>query len=438
MNGYSGLRSPFFRLLLSLSLVFFSVFPAWATSDNEDSQKCPLPPSFRFLQKERDASSLRGLEYSFEASAVYFRSLKDSLGKAKNIFMSEYTLELSADLAKANMAKTGTACMTFCGVIEKDFWKNRSHGTESETSDGYDGLTKTGGTGAFRLNELWYERPFRKLSVLLGIRDMTNDFCTSDYTGVLENCGFTFGPEIFANVPLSIFNVPTLGIRLKYDVSSMTFIAGLFDGYPGTPEENKRGLGLRVSPDEGFFHLVEIQAHDPWKMGTLKGDLKLGSWYHTGTFDDLMNTTENGNPIIRRHNWGNYFVYDQKILNKNHDPDQGLGFFFRGGGLVPKDRSPIESYLGAGFSYTGLFTGRPKDVLGIGLSQMKNSTALKDFNVKNGNQYLTTENVLEITYEYQVTDFLILKPDLQIIKNFGGDPNIGTSQFFGIRSTVIF
>ncbi|MFZ2960647.1 MAG: carbohydrate porin [Candidatus Ozemobacteraceae bacterium] len=462
MNYRGGCRFNFFRLLLSLSLIFLTTFPSFgenekaispkdevasssststptptSTSKGDDSQKCPLLHSFNFWQKERENSSLRGQEYSFETSGVYFGSLNDSIGKAKNIYLQEYNLQLTTDLAKAKMAKTGTVCISFCGVVEKDFWKNRSE--DSSNGDGYDGLTKTGGGGAFRLNELWYERPFKKLYVLLGIRDMTNDFCTSDFTDALENCGFYFGPEIAANVPLSIFNVPTLGIRLKYDLSKcMTLLAGVFDGYPGDPNENKRGFGLRISPDEGFFNIFEIQTHDPLKMGTLKGDLKFGSWHHTGKFDDLMNTTENGDPITRLHNWGNYFMFTQKISNKNNDPDLGLGFFFRGGGLVPQDRSSIESYFGTGFSYTGLFKGRTKDVLGIGLSQMKTSTALKDFNLANGNPAFTTEKVLEIAYEYQVNDYLILKPDLQIIKNYGGDPTRDTSSIVGIRSTIIF
>ncbi|HNV71778.1 MAG TPA: carbohydrate porin, partial [Candidatus Ozemobacteraceae bacterium] len=113
--------------------------------------------------------------------------------------------------------------------------------------------------------------------ILAGIHDLNADFDNSEYAAFFSNSSFGIAPDISKNAPVSIFNVTSPALRLKYEPNAhWTFLAGIWDGYPGTPDENERGFGLRITPREGYMNIVEVQHHHHLFGSHLPGTIKVG------------------------------------------------------------------------------------------------------------------------------------------------------------------
>lgn len=396
-----------------------------------------LPRVLNLWQGERQAAADRGLEYHLESSGEYFHTLEDENEKRDRSYYHDLYLQLSIDLARIGFAPTGTVFVSAIAGWEKTIAAPSS----SETSAGTVLPTNsTPGSGnSVQLYELWYERAVGRARWLVGLRDLTYDFYQSRFNDALANGGFWIGTDISANTPLAIYEVTLLGARCRYEFSNrIALLAGLFEGNPGGSERNPHGLGWHIGPEEGSFRIFELQLKNPLPTGRRSGNLKLGTWHHSGPFDDLRHFDEDENPLLLRRNWGNYVVFDQKLFDTDGDSERGLGFFCHGGGGCPTDRATVESYLGAGFSLTGTFRGRDKDVLSLGVNRTSYSTALREYNELIEESFLTREEVLEIAYQYRIRPGLTIRPDLQIIKNAGGDPEKPHSRFFSLRCTAIF
>lgn len=93
-----------------------------------------------------------------------------------------------------------------------------------------------------RLYELWYEQGFGsdRVTLLAGLHDLNAEFYTSDHAGLFFNSSFGIGPDIAGNVPVSIFNVTTVGVRLRAVINDQwTALAAVYDGDPGSVAEDE-------------------------------------------------------------------------------------------------------------------------------------------------------------------------------------------------------
>lgn len=268
---------------------------------------------------------------------------------------------------------------------------------------------------------------------------MNADFYASDFSSFFTNSSFGIGPDVSQNVPVSIFNVTAPAIRLSYELNkNFTLSGAIFDGQPGSADENRDGLGLRISPDEGFFGIVEAQYCHNIISKNLDGTFKIGTWKHTGKFEDTINTNTAGEAISRDGNWGTYALIDQKLWIRKNNPDSHIGGFIQIGGLTPTDRSGIEKYYGGGIVFNGPFAKRPDDAFGIAINQAETNPRTRDFEIASGNTGLTKERVFEADYSCQVNNWLSIKPYIQIIKNVGADPTRDKTQVFGLRFNTTF
>lgn len=291
-------------------------------------------------------------------------------------------------------------------------------------------------TETTRLYEMWYEHHFDWsgiFSILIGQHDLNSEFNVTEYGGLFINSSFGVEPDISANVPVSIFPVAAPGVRVKWEpTESLYFMAAVYDGDPGAPDLNRSGLRWRFSSDEGAMSIYEMGYHvgDVKDSQTLPGSYKAGYWYHTDSFDDVLDTDANGNPLIHTGNYGAYFLADQMLIPDGEGG--GLGAFLQVGG-APDDRNLVDFYVGGGLHCQGLIPGRDKDMLGLAVAHASISDKLR-----RGQALDSHETTLELTYRAELTPWLALQPDLQVIFNPGADPSLDNAVVSLLRFEVSF
>ena len=188
---------------------------------------------------------------------------------------------------------------------------------------------------------------------------------------------------------------------------------------------------------------------------------KLGFWYDTENFADqrfdntglsLANPASNGDPLSHHGNYAFYGVADQMLLRSFSEPDRTINGFVRVMGTPLADRNLISFSLNAGLTMHEPFLGRDDDTAAIGMGYAKVSGRVSALDVDAGAYSAMSypvrggETFLEATYQYQVTPWLQLQPDVQYVFNPGaGLPSptnptqrIRDEAVIGLRTNILF
>jgi len=188
---------------------------------------------------------------------------------------------------------------------------------------------------------------------------------------------------------------------------------------------------------------------------------RLGAWFDSESFADeaidntglsLANPASNGNPLNHHGDWGIYAVADQIVWVDKRDVDRTVNVFVRAMGSPQGDRNLISLSLNAGVVVHEPFRHRDDDTFGIGMGYTKvtNSIAALDqatnFYSPGSTIVRGGETFVEMTYQYAVTPWLQLQPDIQYVWNPGAgvvNPNnppqrVGNELVLGLRTNVLF
>ena len=115
-------------------------------------------------------------------------------------------------------------------------------------------------------------------------------------------------------------------------------------------------------------------------------------------------------PTTDANTWAIYYSLQQYIQG---NAEKGWGVFLRAG-LSDGDPNPIENTLAGGLGGKGLFDSRPKDRFGIGAYWVHYSDdgLLASINIDINDAY-----GFEVFYSFEVTPWLKITPDLQLIES---------------------
>ncbi len=396
----------FFLMILMISLLTIAMIisPSVLTVKAEETDKAGF----------RDKLEEKGI--SFEV--VYTgESVSNTEGGIENTdsYLGNLDITMTLDTGQAGLWDDGTF---FVYILE-------NHGGRKPTAEFIGDLQAVSNIEAshntLRLYEIWYEQQFldNTFSVLLGQHDLNSEFVVTEYGGLFLNSSFGIQPDISANVPVSIFPVAAPGVRIKWQPNKGFYImAAVYDGDPGSPEVNNHGTRWILSSAEGAMTIYEAG----YSVGgnengpILPGTYKVGAWYHTADFDDVIDTDDGDNPIRHNGDHGVYFIADQMVYREKED--EGLGLFFQIGG-APDNRNEVDFYIGGGANYRGLIPGRDEDDFGIALARASISDKLRS---AGGRDF--AETTLEITYRAQITPWFAVQPDVQFVSNPGADPGL--------------
>ena len=372
------------------------------------------------LNGARSRMAEEGLEIELVYTGEIVSIASGGARPTDGIYLDNTDLTLTLDTGKAGWWRNGTFFVYFLSNRGKD---PTDYVGDAQGSSNIEALDYT------RLYEFWYEHSFAdgKLGVLVGLHDLNSEFLVTEYGGLFFNSSFGIQPDVSYNAQPSIFPVAAPAVRIKWDlISKLTLMAAVYDGDPGSQQENPNGLFTRVDGNkEGYMYIFEADYKvnpEGNLSGFPQGTYKIGAWQNSGDFPEHLN------PANKKSKSGFYLVADQAVYRVKGD--QGLSVFVQYG-VADKTVNDVDSYLGAGFNYTGLIPGRDSDVFGVAIANAHFSEDLTSVSD-------AEEKVTEITYHMQIFPWLAVQPDMQIIDNPGGDTTADTVRVHSLRFEINF
>lgn len=276
-----------------------------------------------------------------------------------------------------------------------------------------------------QLNTYWYEQDlFRdRFKIKLGKQDANDEFCSFNTGGNFINSSYGYMPMI----PLATYPNAGLGVVATVEPVDWFYVkSGWFDG---DPRGGRSGFDTAFSGKDSVFFIE--QTGITHKIKNYPGNYFAGYWLRTEHTDELSNAAA---PKTFGQNTGWYMTAEQMIFkeNKSQDDDQGLTVFGQFA-WAPSNRNEIARYYGAGLSYKGLIPKRNNDFTGIGAAIANFSGCLKNIpdDGRGG-----SEIALEMFHKVQLTPWLAVQPDMQII--FNPDGQYKNAFVIGLRSSISF
>jgi porin len=183
----------------------------------------------------------------------------------------------------------------------------------------------------------------------------------------------------------------------------------------------------------------------------LDGSYKFGAWYNSSNAPDVVENAEGqplaiqgGEPLMRHGQYGAYFNFLQRLAGPmTGDSKQGVKVFLNG---VYADRrtSTIDGQIAAGVLYTGTFTSRPDDEVGLAIGRTHVNSRVTDVETlenavgRGAVGVQSAEYVGELFYKVQATAWFNLRPSIQYIHDLGGLAKNADDLILGLRLSVHF
>ena len=371
------------------------------------------------------------------------------------------TMTLKLDTLKAFGLAGGTLNVSAVNVHGRNLSQNNLGSIQ--TASGIEADTGT------RLWEAWYQQKFLDdaLDIRAGQQSIDQEFMVSQYAGTFVNTMFGWPAVPSYDMPAGgpAYPLSALGVRLRAHLTDeLTVLGGVYDGNPagtnvGDPQR-ANAHGTNFNTHDGAMFIGELQYGvnqpsvgqlDTGGKNGLPGTYKLGAWYNNEKFADqrydadglsLADPASSGNPAEHKGDYSVYAVADQMVWRKADDSPQALGVFARVMG-APGDRNLIGFSANAGVSLTAPFAGRDTDTVNLGMGYARVSNYASGLDADAGNRQRHGETYVEATYQYQLTPWWQLQPDIQYTLNPGAGQNpndptqrLGNTFVWGLRTNI--
>ena len=315
-----------------------------------------------------------------------------------------------------------------------------------------------------KVGEFWLEQKLLedRLQLRAGLLEADRYYAISPTASVFINSTFGLPDSWEVNMPGEGPGYPNTspGLLAAYTFNSDWQLTGsVMNGQPAGPSATQTNYGTNFPTGNGMLSWLELAYTPEWQLGdkTLPGNYKLGTWYNTNTVDNVT-LSDTGrtftNPVNKTYR-GQYSVYgliDQTLYREDNSTTQGLSAFARVTISPQQSRNMVTSYFDLGMAYTGLFDGRPDDILGLGFAWAKFTPYLNGQiaaeNALSGTQtpMPQPEQLIELTYQAPISPWLTLQPFAQYAINPGGkapmpnNPNLAipNATIVGVRANIAF
>ena len=337
-----------------------------------------------------------------------------------------------------------------------------------------------------RLWEAWYDQKLLgedRLDLRLGQQSLDQEWMVSTNALLFVNtmAGWAMLPS--ADLPGGgpAYPLSTPGLRLRWrPVNALTIQLGAFSSSPFTVS-NALAQASGADPQQldphgtsfplfshGALLLAELQYTTPALGAMVAPDARpplaatwrLGLWYDSEQFADvrygadglpLADPAGTGGQRLHRGNLGVYGVVDRMVWRSARDPNRTLNLFARVMATPDPDRNTISASANLGVVLKDPFPYRTDDSLGLSMGFARVSPRLAGYDSDTaqftGTPTLrrTSETYVELTYQRQITPWLQLQPDLQLVFNPGGGvinpaaapARIGNELVAGLRANIL-
>ncbi len=266
----------------------------------------------------------------------------------------------------------------------------------------------------------WLQHSFSDSYIRMGQLASDENFYVSEGGSLFLNSNFGALPSVSVNVSAPIFSVGAAGAEYQHQLANGYFQVGVYAGDPGPGDRDDHGFKWKAGGDAGYFYIAE---RGWWLYGNspLEAQVKIGAYFHSGSFESFSSGS------YSRGNSALYAVIDQSL-------SESVSLFARVGINPESEYSVIDRYFDIGLNWKGAISSRPEDTFGIAYShshfgkEFRNATAIEE------NRAITSEQVVEITYQSTFAHRWLVQPSLQYIIN----PFNATEDTFvaGIRLSV--
>ncbi|WJD72262.1 carbohydrate porin [Pseudomonas asiatica] len=307
----------------------------------------------------------------------------------------------------------------------------------------------------WRMTQLYYQQAFfdRRLDIKAGRFGEGEDFNSFDCNFQnLTFCGSQVGNwgGIWYNWPITQW-----ALRVKYAFSPELFAqVGVYEQNPSNTESGN-GFKLSGSGTEGAVMPLELL----WKpsFDGLPGEYRAGYYYSSSDAKDVLKDS-NGQPAViggaayrsasSKH--GIWVGAMQQVTQHGGDASRGLTLFAMG---TAHDRktSKVDHYVSVGGIYKGVMDSRPKDDIGLAISEVHVNPAYRknaaltnlvngvdDYDDPNYQPVQETEYNAELNYGIHLADWLMVRPNLQFVRHPGGVRAVDDAWVGGLKVQATF
>jgi len=135
-------------------------------------------------------------------------------------------------------------------------------------------------------------------------------------------------------------------------------------------------------------------------------------------------------PDTSADTWGFYYNFDQYLFTEADDPEQGVGVFGRFG--FGGEPNVFEQFYSIGLGGKGSIPERDRDTWGIGYYHANINNDIASI------LGLHSEQGAEVFYNIEITPWLHITPDLQVIVDPGGSDKNDVAVVYGFRAQISF
>lgn len=431
---------------------------AWAQDGAADAA------AFGSIAGLHSALSARGLTLALRETSEVLANLTGGVRRGAR-YDGRTTMSLSLDTEKAFGWWGGEFMISALQIHGRSITADNLHLLQTASGNEADRAT--------RLRELWYRQSFfdGNLDLRIGQQSLDREFMISDFADLFLNAslGWPIVPsaDLYAGGPA--YPLSSLGIWMRTTpTKALTLLAGAFDDNPpgGAFNDDSQLRGAEASGTAfhlgtGALLIAELQyAARPAAFSGLPGTYKLGAWFDTARFPDqrfdptglsLANPASTGIPRRHHGNFSLYAILDQTVWRAGPGDGPSLGLFLRAMG-APADRNLVDFGLNAGFTVSAPLPHRPDDSFGIGygLARISGRAAALDHDTRVFTgmpiPIRSAEQLVEVTYQAQITPWWQVQPDFQYVFAPGGgipapsNPGqaVGDAAIIGLRTTINF
>jgi porin len=350
---------------------------------------------------------------------------------------------LSADLGSVGGPRNAEILVQFVWVRNQD---------NDENIDAFSGAANPASANvagnATRVLNLYYKQTWENETYALKVGQIAvdDDFMLCAAADVFSNASFGTIPAL-ASTPLAAkldghpafaaFPVAGPGVHFSARLDEQLSVqAGVYHGGPGPDEPGNHGFDWDRLSSAGIATFVETAWSS--KIARAQSVLKIGASYHSGTFDNFRRINNGEAEATERGLYG-FYLCQNIVFTFTTTAEPRLSAFWHLGISPQEDRTVVRTYADAGLAWRGAFAARANDTFGMAILW---SEFGKEYRRHYGtNSLATSESVLEMAYDLELTANWHAKMDLQFVRtpsDASGQGQHRTATVFGIGTTVSF
>lgn len=219
--------------------------------------------------------------------------------------------------------------------------------------------------------------PNDRHSFFLGVRNVNEDYFTSDVTSLFINSSCGIFPTIACNMDIANYPLASMGLHYSYSIPKFCLQASVYNGQAYDQWTGRDNL-WRVTPhSDGLFMITQ----GDWQMGA--GHYFVGAALHSGPLCKSSGPLDSASPQTALWAYTEQSLTDRLSLIADYSHAFGRG-------------SECTDFVGIGAQYAW-----SKSTLGLFSDYVR---------FRNDSEWAT-----ELTYKYDLNSILFIQPSIQLI-----------------------